>query len=378
MPWSRPTLTSLRTQAANDVSTNLAGADGFLRRSNVKAIANILAGLANLHYGYEDWIAMQAVPFTSTQEFLEGWAALKGIVREGAVAASGTVNFPGVNGTDLPPGTVVTRSDGALFTTTADGVVASGNVTVPATAQIAGAAGNTPAGSVVTLSVAIAGINATGSVATAFTGGADIETDAAFRTRMLQRYANPPQGGAAQDYVGWAASVPGVTRAWCLPNGSGLGTVNVYMMLDNVESAYGGFPQGTNGAATLESRASPATGDQLLVANYIFPLRPVTALVYAVAPVADPKNFTISSLNPNTTAMKSAISAAISGVFLSLGSPGGVLLSNGQAGGTIPFAAIEAAIDAIPGIIDFIITSPTADITSSTGYLATLGTVIYV
>lgn len=378
MPWSRPTLTSLRQQASSDFTTNLAGADGFLRYSNLGVIANILAGLANLHYGYEDWIAQQAVPFTATLEYLEGWAALKGIIREPATAASGVATFVGINGTDCPLGTVLTRSDGTLFTSTADAVVSGGVVVVPATAQVPASASNTAAGSVMTLSVAIPGINSTGTVTTAFTGGADVESDTAFRTRMLQRYANPPQGGAVQDYVGWALAVPGVTRAWCLPNGSGLGTVNVYTMFDNTESAYGGFPQGTNGAATLETRASPATGDQLAVANYIFLLRPVTALVYSVAPVASPQNFTISNLNPNTTAIKSAISAAITGAFLSLGSVGGVLLPNGTTGGTIPFAAVEQAINAIPGIVDFIITSPTTDITVSTGHLATLGTITYV
>ena len=375
MPFSRPTLTALRQQAYGDVTTNLAGADGFLRRSNLNVIASIQAGLANLHYGYEDWIAMQAVPFTATDEYLQGWAALKGVFQGQATAASGSATFTGTNTTDCPIGTVLTRSDGALFTSTADAVVSGGSVVVPATAQIAGAAGNTLLGATMTFSVAIPGINATGTVSTAFTGGADIQTIPSFRTEMLQRYAQPPQGGAVADYIGWALAVPGVTRAWCLPNGSGIGTVNVYTMLDVTESGAGGFPQGTNGGATLETRTAAATGDQLLVANAIFLKRPVTALVISCAPVQSLVPFTITNLSPNTTAMKASVSAALTATFLSLGTVGGVLLPNGQTGGTIPFAAFEAAIDAIPGIQDYIITVPSADVVATTGELSQLGVI---
>lgn len=379
MPWSRPTLTDLRSQAYGDVTTNLAGADGFLRRSNLNVMANILAGLANLHYGYEDWTATQAVPFTATDEFLQGWAALKRLTQKPATAFVGTATSTGgVNGTPVPATQVLQRSDGTVFTVNTTQTVSGGNVTVTFTASVPGAAGNTAIGATLTLGTAIPGVNSNFTVASVVTPGADIETQPTFRTRMLQVYANPPQGGAVADYVEWANQVPGVTRAWCLPNGSGVGTVNIYTMFDVTEAAYGGFPQGTNGAATLETRASPATGDQLAVANHIFPFRPVTALVYSVAPIADPKNFTISSLNPNTTAMKTAISAAITSAFLANGSVGGVLLPNGNTGGTIPFETIEAAIGAIPGLIDYIITSPTADITSATGYLAVLGTVSYI
>ena len=63
------------------------------------------------------------------------------------------------------------------------------------------------------------------------------------------------------------------TRAWCLPNGMGTGTVALYTMLDNANAQWGGFPQGSNGVATLELRDAAAQGDQLTVANAIYPQR---------------------------------------------------------------------------------------------------------
>lgn len=375
MPWSRPTLTALRQQAAGDINTNLAGADGLLRRANLRVIGEILAGLANLHYGYEDWIAQQSVPFTSTEEFLEGWAALKGVIRKPATTANGAVTFPGANGGPfIPSGTLIQRGDGATFLTTADAFVTSNSVTALATATVPGAAGNTDVDTAMTLAEAITGVNSNGIVSTVFTGGADVETDTAFRGRMLEVYASPPQGGDQQDYITWALQVPGVTRAWCNPHGMGSGTVVVYTMWDVSEAVHNGFPQGDDGVSQNETRGDVATGDQLIVANYIFPLQAVTALVYSVAPIAAPQNFTIANLSPNTSAIKTSISAAVADLFLRNGDPVGA----SGTGGTIRYADIYSAIDAIPGILDFVITSPTTDISPGTGFLPTVGSINYV
>lgn len=364
MPFARPTLTDLRQQAASDIASELPGGDGLLRFSNLYVMGNTTAGFANLQYGYLDWIAKNSVPWSATGEFLEGWGALKGVYRSAATAAIGAVTFTGTNGLTIPSGALIVRSDGESYITTADGTVSGGTVTVPVIDQAVGSQGNTAAGSVMLLSQAIPGISSSGTATATFTGGNDVEEDPQLQVEILQVYQNPPQGGDQADYVTWALAVPGVTRAWCEPNWQGNGTVGVLFMMDISEAAYNGFPQGTNGCATNETRDSAATGDQLAVANYIFNVQPVTALVYAIAPTANPINFTITNLNPNTTAMQAAIPVATAALFLRLGKPGG----------TIPAAAVEASIAAIPGLIDFVIASPSGDITNSAGYLPVNGT----
>ena len=374
MPFARKTLTELRADVAQDIAAALQGADALLRFSVLKILGTVQAGLAHLHYGYLDWIAQQAVPFTATDEFLEGWAALRSVYREAATSATGTVTFPGVVGTALPVGTPIVRGDGVAYTTTAAGVVgAGGTVTVAAAADpdptgLTGAFGNTDAGTVMTLGSAVAGVQSNGTAATAFTGGADLETDDSLRTRMLDAYQATPHGGAQADYINWALAVPGVTRAWCAPNGNGDGTVVVYFMMDVSESAHGGFPQGTNGVATNETRAAPATGDQLTVANALFPLRPVTALVYAVAPIQNVVNFTISGLAGSSATTQAAISAAISDVFL----------RDGEPGGTIDLSSIESEIAAIALTQGFVITIPAGNIVCPAGSLPVLGVVTYI
>jgi uncharacterized phage protein gp47/JayE len=388
LPYPRPTLTQLIGQAASDIASNLPGADGLLRFSNLGVLGRALAGLINGLWGYVDWIAAQATPFRATGEYLEAWAALKGVVREPATAAQFAAAFTGVNGTVLPAGTPAVRGDGAAFTTNADGTVSGGAVTVTLTAALAGAAGNTQTGQAVTLGSAIGGIASGGVAGASVVIGADTETDASLRTRMLQAYAAPPQGGDLADYVTWALEVAGVTRAWNAGVALGAGTVQVFVMLDVVEAAFGGFPQGTDGVAAAETRDTAATGDQLAVANHLYPLRPVTALVYVYAPAANTVTFTLSETSGWSAATETAVKAAIDQVLLEQAAPGGVTDAQGNAIGIVDLSYLEAAIGQVAGTAGFVITAMACthgtltpagvgNIASDAGYLAVRGAVTF-
>jgi len=366
MPYERPTLSELKARVASDIQSALDGSDPLLRFSNLGIIGVALANLASAHYGYLDWIAQQGVPFTATDEYLYAWGALKGVTPKAATKSSnGRITFTGSNGAVIPDQSSIVRSDGTAFTVQGAVVVTGGTAVVAATADNPGGAGNSEAGIVMSLGAAIAGVNSSGSVTTAFTDGSDDETVEAFRTRMLQVYAEPPQGGSKVDYIEWALQIPGVTRAWCNPNGFGAGTVVVYTMFDDTESAHDGFPQGTNGVATDEARDTPATGDQLTVADHLFPLRPVTALVYSVAPLAVAIDFAISGVPVGNRA---TVTAELAALFKSEGT---------TEGGAIPISSVWTTIASAIGVTDFIVSSPATDITTTVGYLPVLGTVVY-
>ncbi|MEO6920523.1 MAG: baseplate J/gp47 family protein [Collimonas sp.] len=369
MPFTRPLLSDLRNQVAQDIAASLKGSDPLLRFSNLKITGVAQANLANLHYGYLDWIAKQSNPFTATDEYLEAWAALKKVYRKAASQAVLTVTFPGTAGT-IPAGAGVVRGDGVTYTTQAAATIVGTTVTVNVIADAdptgqSGAFGNTAVGSKMTLSQAIAGIQSSGTAGAAIAVGADLEKDDSLRSRMLTAYQNTPQGGDEADYVEWAGEVPGVTRAWCVRNGYGAGTVVVYFMLDVSEAANNGFPQGTNGVAASEPRAASATGEQLVVANYLYPVQPVTALVYVCAPIPAPVNFTISGI---PIANRGSVQSAIADVFFRKGS---------AKGGTIPINLIWSAIASVSGVTDFIISVPLPDITNAVGTLPTVGIITY-
>ncbi|TCK39640.1 putative phage protein gp47/JayE [Paraburkholderia sp. BL8N3] len=371
MPFSRPSLTDLKAQVAADVQANLSGVSALLRNSVLRVITVVQAGLAYLHYGYLDWIAKQAVPWTATDEYLVGWGALKNVFQKPATSASGTAVFNGASGTVIPAAATVVRGDSRTYSVQADATVGgTGTVTVTLTDTETGAAGNCDVGTALSLGTSIPGIQSTGVAATAFVGGADVESTEAFQARVIAAYQASPQGGDKDDYVTWATAISGVSRAWCLPNGFGTGTVVVYFMMDDAEAVHGGFPQGTNGVATDETRtAVKATGDQLIVADAIYLLQPVTAMVYACAPIADVINFTISGLSTASTATKAEVAAAISDVFLRKGDP---------TGATVDISDINSGIAAVPGTSGFVITLPAGNITSAVGFLPALGTITYV
>ncbi|NKE43588.1 baseplate J/gp47 family protein [Roseomonas frigidaquae] len=366
MAFERPTLTVLQQQARAD----MAGATGervILRASPLGVLAKVLAGLTQGLYGYLDWIAREANPLTATGARLVAWAALVGIFRKEAASATATATFTGAPGAILSQGALIARrADGVAYRSTASGSVGSGGtVTVAIAAEEPGALGNALAGAEVALAGAASGIVATGVLATAAVGGADQEPEDAFRERMLARYRQPPQGGAAGDYARWAREVPGVTRAWDASPGPG--AVTVYVMLDDVRASFGGFPQGSDGVAAADPRATAATGDQLLVANFIRPLQPVTALVYVVAPAPYPVDMTIADLSADTPEIRAAITLALAAMFRRSGVPGGTTYQSD----------LVAAIDAVPAVERFSLPSPASSVTAPAGSLPVLGTITW-
>lgn len=374
MPFIRPTLSDLRSSVASDITSGIKTADGLLRFSNLQILGKAVAGLGHLNYGYLDWIAKQAVPYTASGEYLEAWAALKKIYRKTSTQAKGQVTFIGVPGTVIDAGTEVVRGDSVTFSASATVTLSSAGLAVlPVTAIEPGEVGNTPVGSLMVLGSSITGVQSSGAVTSAITSGADQEKDDSLFSRMLDAFQNTPKGGSGADYIAWAKEVSGVTRAWCAPNGFGAGTVVVYAMLDDSNADYDGFPQGTNGVSISDSRSTPsnrATGDQLTIANSIFVEQPVTAMVYVCSPIPKPINFTLGGLSNASTTTRASIAAAIVNVL----SEQGVPLSNGS---FVALSAIESAIAAVAMTEGFVTISPANNLVNEIGLLPVIGTITY-
>jgi uncharacterized phage protein gp47/JayE len=385
MPYARKTLAQIRSDAMADIAAALEGSDPLLRFAALKIIGVVLAGMTNEEYGYLDWIAKQTNPFTAEGEYLEAWGALKKVYRKDASAAVLSAAFTGVAGKPLDDGTPVDRSDGTAYTTSGTQIVVGTSVTVTIVANVAGTAGNADPGTVMSLGVAVDGIQSTGSVTAVVSSGADIEDQEEYRARVLDAYQNPTQGGNRADYVKWALDVAGVTRAWCAPNAFGAGTVVLYFMMDEAQAAHGGFPQGTNGVSQFDQgpgglpRDTPATGDQLVLADALITQEPVTALVYGCSPIRNTLSFQISGLSTASTATRTAIAAAINDVFFRSGDPRGGTVNRSDLNTSIGAIASTAGfvIESITGVINGVTTTYPDNITGSFGSLPVLGTVTY-
>lgn len=355
MPFERPTLPTLIDRAVADIEARLKpknpSVDARLRRSNLNVLARVHAGAVHGQYGYLDWISRQVIIDTAEAEILERWAGIWGVPRKAAAQAKGDVTFTGTNAVVIPQGAALVRSDGVEFTTDAQVVIAAGVAVAAVTAKLGGGAGNTDAGTLLTLTNPITGVNGQATVAAGgLAQGADTESDASLLERLLARIKAPPHGGTESDYVTWAKEVAGVTRAWAFPAELGLGTVSLrFVRDDDVASII------------------PDAGEVTAMQAYIDARRPVTAAVTVVAPVAVPMNFTFTALNPNTQAVKDAISAELQDM----------LLRDAKPGGTILLSHIKEAISLAAGENDFTLTVPAADVVHATGQLATFGAIVW-
>lgn len=381
MPYKRPTLTELRERNRNFIKTSLTSIGQLLRMSVLYVMGDVVAGMSYLHYGYLDYIAKQTNPATATDEWLVAWGALKSITRKTATAATcATVAFTGTRGSTIASGTVLNRSDGYQYTLDAEVTLGTdGTGTGAITAVLPDASddstgggddGNADSGTELTLDTAVDGVDSTVTCSVAISGGEDIEAVETFRSRILLAYQNTPQGGSDADYKEWALAVASVTRAWVSPRILGGGTVGIYIMTDGDSTTNDdGFPTGTDGVSSGETQyaAKVATGIQLTVADYIYSLRPTTAVVYVCSPIKKSVNFTISGLSDATSTTTTAITAAINDIFF----------ENSEPGGKIYLSDINAAIADIDDTDGFIITSPTANISLDTGEMPVIGTITY-
>jgi len=348
MPYNRPQLQEIIDRTRNDVVSRLPNPD-VLKQSNAEVYSRSLSGAAHGLYGYIEWVSRQLIYDTADAEILKRWASIWGINQKAATPAIGTVLFTGSNGATIPAGSVLVAYDGILYETDAAVTIASGTAMANITAIDAALAGNRLSGQTLTLQSPIVAVNA-GAVASALTGGTDIEDDDSLRDRLLFRIKNPPQGGSKADYEAWALAVPGVTRAFVYPLEMGAGTVTVRFMMDDTYS---------NGI--------PLSGDVTAVANYIEPIRPVTASVVVVAPVAVPLNFTIAGLSPSNVTVKAAIDAELKDLIVRSAVPGGTLF----------ISHIREAISRAAGEVDHSLTTPSANVTNTTGNISTMGTITW-
>lgn len=380
MPFKRKTLSELRDENRNFLQAELKNVGALLRFANLKVVADMDAGMAHLHYGYLDYIALQSNPFTATGENLAGWMALKRVYRKPASAAkSKDVKAVGSANRVIPAGTILNRGDGYQYTVATeikiqDSGEGHGGITavlpdVTDDVTGGGANGNADAGTVLTLDVNIAGVESQLTLIEAAIGGADIEDEEAFRSRGLLSWQEPPQGGSDTDYKKWALEVSGVTRAWVKRRLNGAGTVGVYIMCDG--NLNDGFPIGTDGISQLEDwGAVKASGDQLSVADHIYPLQTDTAIVFVCSPIRKSIDFEIAGIKDADSTVVSNIKSALTTLFFDEATPDGT--------GKIDLSDINKSISNVDGTKGYILNSPSSNITFSVGEIPLLGEVDFV
>ena len=144
----------------------------------------------------------QSFPQTARGVYLDYHAQMRGIARTAATKAVGTLRFSVERAPStalrIAAGTVCMTEGETRFQTTAEAVLAAGELSVdaPAEALEPGRSGNAAAGTIVILTACPVGITGCTNPAP-FTGGSDQEDDASLRSRILESYQRLPNGANA-------------------------------------------------------------------------------------------------------------------------------------------------------------------------------------
>lgn len=354
MPFDRPTLSELVTRVRADFRSRLGISGQLVRRAMADVVATVFAGAVHMLHGHLVWISEQIFADTAEGDFLARIASFYGIERTAATFAKGNIEVTGSFGTLIPKQTVYVRDDGVTYETTADVFIGLGITVVNVVALEAGANSNLGAGETLTLESPIVGVDSDATVdSQGISGGSDEETDEELRARLLQRLRDPPTGGSDQDYIAWALSIAGVTRAWVFRHENGLGTVTVRFVRDNDVPIF------------------PDAGEVTTVQDYIDSQRPTTAEVTVEAPTQLDVDFDIA-LDPDTTAIRDEVAASLTELLQREGEPG-----DGLGAGTILLSQIRTAIGVAVGDGDYTLTDPVADVVPAVGELPVLGTITW-
>lgn len=349
MPFETPDLSTLNDQAASSIEAELPGSDARLRRSNLGVLARVMAGFTHGLYGYLRRFLEECLPWNKGF-LLEMWAGIWKVYRKPAVPAEGYATFTGANGAPIDAGTALQTAMGQVYETADAAVIAGGVAQVRVLAAEPGKSGNLAAGVQLALVNAVAGVASTAVVGSAgITNGSDVEDVDALYDRYLARVRTRANGGSADDYIGWALEVPGVTRAWTVPNWSGIGSVLVLFVRDG------------------DTPALPDAAAIAAVQAHIDLVRPVTADVTVAGPQVRLVNFSIAVV-PNTLAVREAVAASLDDLFL----------READVGATLLLSHINRDISLSPGEADHTLYAPTTSIVCAPNEMAARGTITWI
>lgn len=333
------------------------GRASFIGNSVLRVLADATAGLTHLTLRYIDWVALQLMPDTAEQEWLDRhgdiWLvnADSTLGRKEGALASGTVTVTGIAGTVIPASTRLTGGDDWPYETTVEATTDDTGVPVAVRALNFGTGGNREVGDVLNFETAISGVDGNAPVVLV-DGGVDSETDEQLRARVLRRIRQPPMGGAAYDYEAWALAVPGVTRAWAAAE-QGPGTVTVRFLMDDLRASDDGWP---------------TSADVITVKNYIDLKRPVAVKdSYVFGPIKQIIDVEVENLNPNNAETQAEIEKSLQEMMFERAAPGQ----------TIYAAWISEAIFSAPNVVSFTLVTTDDNVMPSLGHMGVLGTLLF-
>jgi uncharacterized phage protein gp47/JayE len=240
----------------------------LLPKSFLRVLAKALAGVFVLLYKYGGFVFLQMFVSTASAKNTEVngviinplrlWGELVGIGAPTAATSAELlieIEVTALSGV-LPSNTQLVNSDNGVTYITV-GAVLLNAATVPATILAVsdqaggggvGVIGNLSPGAVVSFANPLGTVDRNAVVTAQLVTGADAESEANYRQRILDKFQKRPQGGAYADYQQWGQEAAGIINVY--PYTGDPGQVNVYSEA-TVESS--GSPDGIPTVAQLQA-----------------------------------------------------------------------------------------------------------------------------
>ena len=179
MPWSTPTLRSVRTTVRDFIHALMPGSDANVPNSILRVMADVTGAMCHLTLQYQDWLSKQLLPDTAETEWLDRHAQIWLVNSDGTVGrkqatlAQGTVTATGTAGSMVPAGSTLT-SGLVGYEVLVQIIVGATPTPMPIRALDPGIVGNQPIGTLLPFDITPVGVDSETTVVALY-GGTDQE-----------------------------------------------------------------------------------------------------------------------------------------------------------------------------------------------------------
>lgn len=385
MSLQTPTTKALSDNIIAQLESSLNQSIPLLPKSFMRVLAKALAGVFILLYKYGGFMFLQMfVSSASDQETVINGKTLIPLVEWGRLIGVGDP-VPATSAelliditVDIQSGVLdsgsqlINANNGVTYLTVASVALDAPIVqtTILAVSDQAGGdgsgvIGNLEPGDVVSFANSLANVSRNASVVSQVVTGADAESTAAYRQRIIDRFQKKPQGGAYADYEQWGEEVAGILNVYPYTSDCP-GQVDVYVEATEESS---GSPDGIPTGAQLQAVLDSIFADE----NGLNTRRPANALVNSF-PI-DRIGFEVTVLGlivDDLAAVQASITTGVEEYFLSR-EPFIVGLSLLPRKDRITSSALGGIVDDIVSASGGIFTSVTMELSAVPLDLYTLG-----
>jgi uncharacterized phage protein gp47/JayE len=226
--YKNKTISEIRDLITDSIQEKFNQSLKMLPKAFLRVTAAVFAGIFIVLYKQIGWLFLQLSPETANWgeasvllrrvRPLVMWGRLIGVgdPKTGTQwRGTAIVKATGVPGTLIAGTQLKAEATGKLYITE-ESVPMSGTlkVAVPLICAESGEAGNLDPGDVLSFTAPLGIAEKTAEAGAVAESGADDETEAEYRARVVARFRSPPLGGALSDYRRWAADVPGVLNTY--------------------------------------------------------------------------------------------------------------------------------------------------------------------